>query len=130
MLRLPPKLVGWLCVLQTTVILMGYFVTRAMHKVYRQRSDYGSHQNRHPLKWFTSFMIDAGPWLLVLPLAWGVAATLTANLDGGIAEVSRKQTRIGYALSAALAVFALLSAMQMMSAAWDIGKITPIPGAD
>jgi hypothetical protein len=101
-----------------------------MHKVYRQREDYESHHHRHPLAWFTRIMLEAGPWLVLFPLAWGLAATLTANLDGGLAEISRRQSRIGYALSAALVFFAFPSSMQMMAAAWDIGKLRPIPGAD
>ncbi len=130
MFRFPPKVVSWLCLLQTSAVSVGFLLTRALHKVYLQRPDYELHKVRHPVAWFTRLMLDGGPWFLLLPFTWGLVATSTADMEGGIAETSPVLTRFGYAISAALATFAVLSAMQMLGAAWDMGKITRIPGAE
>jgi hypothetical protein len=114
MTRIPPKVVSILCVLQVLAIIFGYTLTRSAYKFYPAVVEMlGGYAP--PLAWSTKLMIAMGPWLLVLPLAWGVVATLTASIEGGIPELSRRQTLLGYALSAGMALFCYLSVVQM----WD-----------
>lgn len=127
MLRFPPKVVSILCVLQVFAILLGYLITRAFYKAYTTAA-YAFMPA--PPTWMSRLMLGWGPWLLLLPLAWGAAATLTADLDGGIAEVSRRQTRIGYAMCVCIALFCAISTLQMMAVALSPGSIKAIPGAN
>jgi hypothetical protein len=116
MIRLPPKAVGMLCLLQVFAIVLGYSLTRSAYKFYPMVVEMaGSAELVRPLTWATRLMLAMGPWLLALPFGWGTAATLTANLDGGIAELSERQTRIGYILSGGVAMFCYFSVVQM----WD-----------
>lgn len=107
---------------------MGYVLTRSMHKVYVQRLETEVAQSLPQPAWFTRMMLAAGPWFLILPLVWGMAAMVGANLDGELPEASRRQTRVGYLLAAGLAAFAILSALQMYGTAFAVGKLSSIPG--
>jgi hypothetical protein len=127
MLRIPPKVVSVLCVFQVFAIMLGYLITRAFYKVYTTAADAFTPA---PPNWMTRLMLALGPWLLLLPLAWGAVATLTANLDAGIAEVSQRQTRIGYVMSIGIALFCALSAWGMFIVSVTPGSIQRIPGTN
>src|SRR6476620_6235782 len=118
MVRVPPKVVSVLCVLQALAIVIGYALTRSTFKIYAQLDASWASEYLPRLAWFTKLMLVAGPWLLILPLAWGTIATLTADLAGGIAEVSVLQTRIGYVLSGSIALFSIMCVVQVLYATW------------
>lgn len=126
MLRFPPKVVSILCVLQVLAIIFGYTLTRSAYKFYpsvvEMMGDYA-----RPLAWQTNVMLTVGPWLLTLPFFWGVVATLTADAERGIAEASKIQTIIGYALSLGLARFCYISVVEMWESLTSTPRIMPVP---
>lgn len=106
--------------------MLGYLITRAFYKAYTTAA-YAF--TPAPPTWVTRLMLVLGPWLLLLPLAWGTAATLTANLDAGIAEITPRQTRIGYVMCICIASFCILSAWDMFIISFTPGSIKAIPGS-
>ena len=122
MLRIPPKVVSVLCVLQVLAIVLGYTLTRSNYKIVERLSanePWFATMLSSRIAWYTKLMLATGPWLLILPLIWGVFATLTADAEGGIAEVSQRQACVGYILSGCVALFCVSSALQMLSAVWS-----------
>lgn len=117
MFRAPPKIVSVLCVIQTLAILIGYTLTRSAYKFYPMVVDLlGSYAK--PIAWYTQLMLFLGPWLLLLPFAWGLTATVTTDTSGGIAEVSPRQMQVGWILSGVLAILCIISPFQMWNITW------------
>lgn len=116
MLRFPPKVVGVLCVIQVMMIVVTCLVARTMLKLYdaTQLTDDGIRPHRLYLTVKT--MPYVVPWMLLIPLVWGLVATLRADVEERILMISESQTRIGYAATLIVMCFcihAVAKAIQM-----------------
>jgi hypothetical protein len=118
MLRLPPKVVSVLCICQVLAIVLGYALTRSNYKILEYSPPWFMEMVSPRIAWYSKLMLATGPWLLILPMAWGLIATVTADMSGGLIEVSDWQMRIGYVLSACVALFCISSVINMLGAVW------------
>jgi hypothetical protein len=93
MRRFLPRVVSVLCAIESLVILLCYMMTRALQ---RAVENFGT-PYCYSQPWPAKLLLFMGPWLFLIPLVWGVSAILFADVEGGIAEVSERHTRVGYA---------------------------------
>lgn len=113
MLRFPPPLVGMLAITQASVVVVSILVARTFHRMYEiHTAGAGPHLKRIPgtLEW----MLTAGPLLLLVPLAWGLAATLWADTEGRVAMITPRQSMIGVGLTVALGLFCSTTVLMSM----------------
>src|SRR4051812_6988915 len=122
MFRVPPKVVSVLCVFQVFFIVLGYALTRSNYKILERVDPWFMEEVSPRIAWYTKLMLVTGPWLLILPLVWGCIATVTADVEGGIVEVSERQVLVGYALSGLLALLCISSVFQIVAVIWG-----PVP---
>jgi hypothetical protein len=105
-------------VFQVLLIVVGYALTRSNYKVLERLDPWFMEMVSPRIAWYTELMLVTGPWLLILPLVWGCIATITADVEGGIAEVSERQVLVGYALSGLVALFCISSVIQIVGVIW------------
>jgi hypothetical protein len=119
MLKFPPKLVGILCVLQVMAIVGTCLIARTMLKLYdaTQMTDDGLRPHRLYLTVKTLPYVV--PWMLLIPLVWGVLATLRADMEGRIPLISESQTRVGYCATLLVLIFCLVAVMRAIQMAFD-----------
>lgn len=112
MFRFPPRVVSILCTIQVFVIMSCYMMTKTFHKAIENFGIPYYYSTPRPAK----FVLFTGPWLLLVPLSWGVSAMLYANVDGGIPEISERHTRIGYCLLIILGILCVSGAVFQFAA--------------
>jgi hypothetical protein len=105
MVRFPPRVVSTLCAIQTFLIVLSYVLTRSFHRL---GTKFGVLEY-YPVPLPSRTILYFGPWLLLVPLAWGIIATLRADTEGGLPEITQNQTRVGYGLLIAIGLLCILS---------------------
>lgn len=122
MLRFPPKTVGIVCSVQVTMLVGVILISRAMLKFYLKAVVPPFGEMPWRFRGTLQLLLTAGPWLLVVPFAWGLWATLNADEEGGTPMLSPAQTHSGYILTFAVLVFCVIGGIQSLCLAFD-----PIP---
>ncbi|WP_050030208.1 hypothetical protein [Verrucomicrobium sp. BvORR034] len=113
MLRFPPPLVGTLAIIQASVIVVSILVVRTFHKLYELHAAGAGLQFKR-LSGMLEWMLSAGPLLLLVPLVWGLAATLWADTEGRVAMITPRQSMIGVGLTVALGLFCAMTVLMSM----------------
>ena len=93
----PPRLVSILVPIQWLLVFLGYCITRKVVN-FATGSDPNSYLGAFmPLmiKWAS----EAGWVLFLVPLVWGLHATLCADCEAGYAELQPRDARIGLGLT-------------------------------
>ena len=95
------------------MVVVSILVARTFHRMYEiHMAGAGLRLKRIPgtLEW----MLTAGPLLLLVPLAWGLAATLWADTEGRVAMITPRQSMIGVGLTVALGLFCAMTVLMSM----------------
>jgi hypothetical protein len=123
MLRYPPKIVGLLCTVQTVTVVSAFLVARAMLKVYNAAIVPVWGEMPWRFHWPLKVMLGIGPWLLLVPAVWGLVATLKADVEGRVAEITDFQSKLGYGITIAMILFCILASFNAMGLAFNPVKL-------
>lgn len=123
MLRFPPKVVGILCSLQVLAIIGAVLICRAMWKVYKTALVPNLGEMPERFTWLLSFFLLVGPWLLLIPLAWGIVATSQADMESRIPHITPIQTKIGYGVTLFVLAICCLASLHALNMAFGPAKI-------
>lgn len=118
----PPRLVSILVPVQWLFVLIGYAITRKLVK-----STLGSE-----LGWLYEQRIPAQVWLVsqigwlffLVPVVWGLHATLCADQEAGFAELQLRDVRVGLGLTFVVAAGAFWSIL--MTLVWMTAQAGPM----
>lgn len=113
MLRFPPPLVGTLAIIQASVVVVSILVVRTFHRIYEMHMA-GARLHFNRLSGMVEWMLSSGPLLLLVPLVWGLAATLWADTEGRVAMITPRQSVIGVGLTMALGLFCAMTILLSM----------------
>ena len=124
----PPRLAVVLSVLPAAFGLICWFAARKMLRILEQ-SDVGRYRlDFFPDHWVT--LIHAG-WLLgIIPMAWGIVATLRADVETGIASLQERDALVGKVLAVVVILGAFVTLLLAIDLAFGppVGPMQPIDG--
>lgn len=124
MLRFPPKVVGLLCTVQSACVVSAFLVARAMLKVYNTALVPIWGEMPWRFHWPLKVMLALGPWLLLVPAVWGVAATLKADARERTPEITEFQSKLGYSITIAMVLFCVLATCHALGLAFSPVRVT------
>jgi hypothetical protein len=106
--------------MQVMAIVGTCLIARTMLKLYNttQITD-GGMVRPHRLYLTVKTMPYVVPWLLLIPLVWGLFATLRADTEGRIPLISESQTKVGYGVTLIVLTFCLFAIMRAIQMAFD-----------
>jgi hypothetical protein len=111
-MRLPPKIVTVLSLVQMLFITMGFFVTGAFMNLHRKAWIAAMGPNRlFPASLFPSFIESYGLWLFLIPICWCTVSVFRGRYDSEIVSVSGLTVVIGIALTVLLALMFFVSGL-------------------
>jgi hypothetical protein len=123
MLRFPPKVVGILCSFQVLMIIGSMLICRTMLKVYNTARvpTFGDIPER--FTWLLSSFLLMGPWLLLIPLSWGIVATAQADMESRVPHVTPLQTKVGYGATLFVLAICCLASLHALNMAFGPAKM-------
>jgi hypothetical protein len=110
-MRLSPRLVTLLSLLQVFAIVAGFSVTRSFLKIHDRIIPQMLGSFAAPIPTLLEFVRSYGPLCLLLPLIWTIASVIRLRSDGDKSSDSHAWTLAGVALTIALMAAFLGSAM-------------------
>jgi hypothetical protein len=119
MLRFPPRIVGVLCTVQALTIVAAFMIARSLLKAYNTAIVPHWGELPHRFHWPLKLTLALGPWVLLVPLVWGITATLKADVEGGLPEITTSQSRIGYVLTFALVLLCASACLNALGLVFD-----------
>ncbi|QIF00696.1 hypothetical protein [Roseimicrobium sp. ORNL1] len=119
MLKFPPKVVGILCVLQVMAIVGTCLIARTMLKLYNSTQLTDDGIRPHRLYLTVSALPYVVPWMLLIPLVWGVVATLRADMEERVPLISESQTKVGYGATLLVLIFCMVAIMRSIQMAFE-----------